>query len=116
VKPHNPMPKSIVFNLNPGSFSGPTGTLSNAIYVSMTNNPLTASLLSGASFNDVRQGSGGSVSQVAWVDCKDTNRYMFLFTQLAAATASTVSFGATAILGRADKVPTIDNTRKIFDL
>jgi hypothetical protein len=104
-----------VIHLNVGTATGTIGTISNAIYVSQTNNPTTASALSGGSFNNINNSSGSATEQIGAVKTKDTNRYMFLRTEMTGVPVTT-AFGATAALYANDEVPTVDENRAVFNV
>ena len=98
--------------LNIGTKTGTTAvaTLFNSIYQSQTNNPTTASLLSGASFTSRGTSSAGDELVEAYVDAKSCERYVCLVTEVqnAAATteAVTIDFGAVIALTASSRAVT----------
>jgi len=83
-----------------GTFQGAVASLLNSVYESATDDPTTATLVTGASFTTIDEDTDDT-GEVGAIKCKDQMRYLFLRTE-AQGTPLTVDFGALIALGRAD--------------
>jgi hypothetical protein len=93
--------------INTGTVLGALLTVKNAVYECATDDPSSATALTGAEFTDVNTANDESVRRGA-VQCKDTLRYLFLRTEVVApsTTVPTVDFSAVWIGGTAREQPT----------
>jgi len=96
--------------INVGTMQGALATLYNSILESASDDPTAATAISGASFDDVNGSSDEQVRRGA-VMVKDTKRYLFLKTEVKAAstTTPTIDFGAFWIGGQAREQETSHN-------
>ena len=76
-----------LFNVGTIQDAAAAATLVNSIYQSQTNDPTTASLISGASVNKRSADSVGIAK--AYVDCKNSERYLMSVVELQNANDST---------------------------
>jgi hypothetical protein len=75
-------------------------TVTNAVYEADTNNPASATLVTGASFTDLTSASTAGLAQIGAIKVKDTKRFICLRTELQGSPI-TVDFDAQIILGKA---------------
>jgi hypothetical protein len=98
--------------LNVGTVLGPQATLMNALYVSETNDPSTASLLPGANFTVRKSTNGNAIEEGSVLAGACTGRYLFLRTELQG-TPVTADFSA--IINLRSKAGAVSKTLA-FDL
>jgi hypothetical protein len=98
--------------INNGTLNGAAATLSNALYESDTDDPTAATLITGASFNDVT-GSSDETIQEASILCKNYKRFIGLRTE-SQGVPMTIDFGAIGILGKPDSAAV--SKTLVFDL
>jgi len=98
-----------------GTVLGEACTVTNAVYVSYTNNPMLAAAISGADFTSVNT-ANDEQTMIGAVVCKDQPRYVCLVTQVQTTSTIpyTVDFSAASILGKPD-VQATGNTL-VFDV
>jgi hypothetical protein len=86
-----------MIEINVGTVQGAVATLINDVYECATDDPSSATELSGANFTDVNSSNDEQVRRGA-IQCRDTKRYLFLRTE-SQGTPLTIDFGAQWIGG-----------------
>lgn len=98
-----------------GTVLGAGVTVTNALFESATNDPMTATAISGADFTAVTSASTAA-AQIANVHCADTKRYICIRTTANTHTAIPYTFPMSAVfLGGQAKSQSVTNTL-VFDL
>ena len=84
-----------------GTVLGEACTVTNAVYVSYTNNPMQAAAVTGASFTNINT-DNDEQTMIGAVVCKDQPRYACLVTQVQTTSSIpyTVDFSAASIRGK----------------
>lgn len=89
--------------LMPGTVLGEFATVTNSLYAGTTNNPMAASLVTGATYTAINSANDETIREGS-VQAKSNSRFFFLVTevQTSGSVSYTADFAALASLGRPD--------------